>query len=208
MALDEDGASRRFDPCGDERGSCLQRGLLQLLRVVKHRDSVEIYDAEESFVGRIVGNINPLFQGTEIIAEVQIAGGLHTRENAVTVRRVVAEWRAQTSCGTMQPTQSGAMTYESICCGGRSAHRAEKSWPASGYHSHCMCAVCSMQNAESLRKIKQALPRTQIRTKVRTTCIQCRIPIGAPTDRSTDLFENGSFGLTRGATRTAASTSA
>ena len=42
--------------------------LLQLIRLLVHRDCMEIDDAEDAFV--VVLNLDPIFQGSKVVADV------------------------------------------------------------------------------------------------------------------------------------------
>ena len=64
-----------IDPTGDEGRGDLANGLRQLDGILPHRDRMQIDDAIDAVVA--VLQLDEALDGAEIVAEVQIAGGLH-----------------------------------------------------------------------------------------------------------------------------------
>ncbi len=79
--LVEDDAFFRVDPRRQIGGGDLAGVGAQLFRVLRQGQGVQIDDAEDAVV--VVLQRHPVADRAEIIAEVQIAGGLHARKNAV-----------------------------------------------------------------------------------------------------------------------------
>ena len=79
VALHEHGAPGRINATGQiERGG-LAGVSRQLPRVVGHGDGVQVHHAEEGLVA--VLEVHPVADGTEPVAQMQSAGGLHPGEN-------------------------------------------------------------------------------------------------------------------------------
>ena len=80
-ALVEDDAAIGIDAGGDIGGGHLAGLGAQLLRILRQRQRVQIDDAEDAVI--VALHRNPVADRAQIIAEVQIAGGLDAREDAV-----------------------------------------------------------------------------------------------------------------------------
>ena len=81
LALIEDDVLFRIDPAGDEGGGDLARIGAQGERVLRDRDRVQIDDAIKTFIAFL--QLDEFDDGAEIVAEMQIAGGLHAGEDAL-----------------------------------------------------------------------------------------------------------------------------
>ncbi len=80
LALVEDDVLLRVDAGGDE-GRCHLAGVLgQLVGVLEHGDGVQIDHAIEALVLGL--ERHEFGDGAEIVAEMQVAGRLHAREDA------------------------------------------------------------------------------------------------------------------------------
>ena len=75
LALVEHDVLLGIDPAGDEGRGDLADRLGQLDGILPHRDRVQIDDAIDAVVA--VLQLDEALDGAEIVAEVQIAGGLH-----------------------------------------------------------------------------------------------------------------------------------
>jgi hypothetical protein len=71
VALDEDGDLLRIESSGNEPRSGLERTTTELGRINGLSDGVQVDDAVESVVVSLA--IHPLSNGTEVVAEVEIA---------------------------------------------------------------------------------------------------------------------------------------
>ncbi len=80
-ALVEDDAMPRVDAGGDIGGGNLAGRMAQFERVLRHRQRMQIDDAEDAFV--IVLQRHPVADRPEIIAEMQVAGRLNAGKNSV-----------------------------------------------------------------------------------------------------------------------------
>lgn len=79
--LVEDNVRGRIDSGGDVGGSDLARVRRQFLRLLPDRDRVHVDDAIDAFM-RLLQR-NEIADRAKIIAEMQVAGGLYARKNAV-----------------------------------------------------------------------------------------------------------------------------
>ena len=80
MGLDEEGRARRVDPRRQEPDGHVEGAALQGGGVVLAGDGVEIHDGKEALVP--VLQRYPVLDGTEPVADVQVAGGLDTGKDA------------------------------------------------------------------------------------------------------------------------------
>src|SRR5260370_930358 len=80
-ALVEDDAALGIDAGGDIGRRHLARLRAQLVRVLRQCQRMQVDDAEDAVV--VALQRDPVSDGAEIIAEMQIAGGLDAREDAV-----------------------------------------------------------------------------------------------------------------------------
>ncbi len=80
-ALVEDDAATGIDPGGDIGGGHLARLGAELRRVLRQGNGVEIDNAKDAVV--IALQRDPVADGAEIIAEMQVASGLDAREDAI-----------------------------------------------------------------------------------------------------------------------------
>ena len=80
LALIEDDVARGIDACGDEGRRHLAGVVLELVGVLEHGDGVEVDHAIEAIVLRL--QRHEAGDGAEIVAGMQIAGGLNAREYA------------------------------------------------------------------------------------------------------------------------------
>ena len=73
-----------IDPARHQRGRHFQRRALQLGRIVRHREGVQIGEEEQAFltVSHRILHRHPVADRTEIIAEVEVAGGLDAGDDA------------------------------------------------------------------------------------------------------------------------------
>ena len=71
----------RVDAAGDEGGGDLARVRLQRDRVLRHRDRMQVDDAIHAV--EVLLQLDEFDDRAEIVAEMQIAGGLHAREDAL-----------------------------------------------------------------------------------------------------------------------------
>ena len=78
--LHDDARVLRIDARGQEKRGKFADFRPQFLRILIHRDRVQIHDAEDTFV--VVLDPDPVRQGAEIVADMQIAGRLYARQNA------------------------------------------------------------------------------------------------------------------------------
>ena len=79
--LIEDDAALGVDAGGDVGGGDLARVASQNLRVLRQGQGVQVDDAEDALELLLLGH--PVAQGTQIVAQMQLAGRLHAREDAV-----------------------------------------------------------------------------------------------------------------------------
>ena len=75
MALDEQGVLLRVQPAGDVLGKLLQRPAAQIRRVLANGDGVQVRHEIEALIGIRTGA--PVADGSQIVAKMQIAGGLN-----------------------------------------------------------------------------------------------------------------------------------
>src|SRR5260221_1250603 len=87
-ALVEDDAALGIDAGGDIGRRHLARLRAQLVRVLRQCQRMQVDDAEDAVV--VALQRDPVSDGAEIIAEMQIAGGLDAREDAVHGAVVIA----------------------------------------------------------------------------------------------------------------------
>ena len=73
--LREDDALLGINAAGDVGGCHLARGLTQLVGLLRHGDGMHIHDAEDAFILALHGN--PVADSAQIIAQMQVAGGLY-----------------------------------------------------------------------------------------------------------------------------------
>ena len=78
--LRHDGGLFRIDAHGHEQRRGFQDLRSQLGRILIHRDGVQIDDAPDALV--VALNFHPVLQGSQIVADVQIAGRLNAGEDA------------------------------------------------------------------------------------------------------------------------------
>ena len=81
LALVEDDVLLGVDPAGDEGRRDLARVVAQRQRVLRHGDGVQIDDAIEAVMGLL--QLDEFDDGAEIVAKMQIAGGLHAGKDAL-----------------------------------------------------------------------------------------------------------------------------
>ena len=79
VALDEERAALGIEPGGEEEGGQGERRLPEILGVVRHRDRVEVDDADEGLA--LVLGVDPLPDRPDVVAEVLVAGGLDAAED-------------------------------------------------------------------------------------------------------------------------------
>jgi hypothetical protein len=79
MTLDEQRALVRVDAAGEKRGSQLASLASEFFWILFDGDGVKIDDAKEVLL--LVLSVNPAFEGTDIVAQLWIAGGLNSAEN-------------------------------------------------------------------------------------------------------------------------------
>ena len=74
----------RIDPAGDQRGGHFERGAIQFCRVVRHGNRMKIGEEEQALavIIHLVLHPHPVADRAEIIAEVEIAGGLDAGNDA------------------------------------------------------------------------------------------------------------------------------
>mmetsp|Transcript_3214 Transcript_3214/g.8894 ORF Transcript_3214/g.8894 Transcript_3214/m.8894 type:complete len:267 (-) Transcript_3214:1191-1991(-) len=91
MGLDKDFRLGRIDSSGNVQGSTRQGTLLEFLGIVGHGNGVQINDAKEVFdrnhfpivvVLVLVLEVDPLADRSEVVSEMEAAGGLDSRQNA------------------------------------------------------------------------------------------------------------------------------
>ena len=72
------------DPAGDQRGGHLERGGGELCGNVRLADRVEVGEEEQSLVGfgHLVLHAHPVADRAEVVAEVEVAGGLDAGDDA------------------------------------------------------------------------------------------------------------------------------
>ena len=80
VALDEERAAVRLETRGEEERGQREGRLAQILRVVRHRDRVQVDDADELLA--LVLRLHPVLNSPDVVAEVLRAGGLDAAENA------------------------------------------------------------------------------------------------------------------------------
>jgi hypothetical protein len=78
--LDNDARVLRVDAGGQEERSQFADFSAQLVGLLVDRDGVQIDDAEDAF--EIVLNADPVGEGSEVVADVQITGRLNARQDA------------------------------------------------------------------------------------------------------------------------------
>ncbi len=108
MALDEHRAERRVDSHREEPVRKVQGPLCERHRIVLDRKSVEVDDGVKSLVDVLVRD--PVAQGSEIVAEMDVPRGLHARKNPV---------HARTAMGA-----HGRQSRAALCRCALAAHRA------------------------------------------------------------------------------------
>ena len=81
VALHEERGHARVEPGGQIRKRDLEAPLRHLANVVFDGDGVGVDDAVDRIEVALVGQGYPVFQGAEVIADVEPARGLHAREN-------------------------------------------------------------------------------------------------------------------------------
>src|SRR5579862_2330250 len=79
LALIEHDVLLGIDPTGDEGGGDLADGLGQFGGILPHRDGVQIDHAIDALVAAL--QLDEAFDGAEVVAEMQVAGGLHPGEH-------------------------------------------------------------------------------------------------------------------------------
>ena len=78
--LRDDRGLFRIDADSQEQRRGLDDFRSQLGRILIHRDGVQIHDSPDTLV--IALDFHPVFQGSQVVANMQIAGWLHSREDA------------------------------------------------------------------------------------------------------------------------------
>jgi len=127
LALVEHDVFLGIDTTGQIGGGHLASGLAQLVGVLRLGQRVQVDNAEDALV--IVLQRDPVANGTEIIAEMQVAGRLnagkdtiHRTPNSITIGAVTAAWRRRSSRLPAQPPQEfapiGNPKAEGQCCKG------------------------------------------------------------------------------------------
>ena len=81
LALVEDDVLLRVDAGGDQRGRDLAGGFAKLLRVLPLGDRMQVDHAIDAFI--VVLQADPVADSAEIIAEMQVSGGLDARKDPV-----------------------------------------------------------------------------------------------------------------------------
>ena len=120
LALVEHDVLLRIDAAGDEGRGHLADRLGQLLRLLPHRDGVQVDHAIDAVVGLL--QLDEFDDGAEIIAEVQVAGRLHPREHLFLERRF---WRVHVEI----PVVAGHIPqWPGRCKGGGEACRPLACW--------------------------------------------------------------------------------
>src|SRR5262245_36371470 len=126
LTLIEDGVLTRIDSGGDESRRNLPRLLLQLLWILPGRNRMHIDDAVDAV--ETVLQLNPVPDGAEIIAEMEICGGLDAREDALRrrVHRKVwtprfsgcggGEWNTPPECGRVIADLIDKVNLTAIIC--------------------------------------------------------------------------------------------
>ena len=95
LALVEHDMLCGIDPTGDEGRGDLPDRVGQLGGVLPHRDRVQIDDAINAVVA--VLQFDEALDGAEIVAEMQVAGGLHPRKNPLLNRHAQSPQRRDAS---------------------------------------------------------------------------------------------------------------
>src|SRR5262245_34975154 len=80
VRLDEDGADVWIEAGGEERRAHLVRSLLERAGVVGLCDGVIVDDAVDRL--HLVLQLRPVFDGAEVVPDVQLTGGLDAAEDA------------------------------------------------------------------------------------------------------------------------------
>src|SRR5919112_1846656 len=78
MRLDEECRLFRVDSSGQESDRHVSGAICQTVLVVFAGDRVEIYDADQRLVATL--QIHPVLHRPKVVADMQLAGGLNTRE--------------------------------------------------------------------------------------------------------------------------------
>ena len=78
LRLVEQDAPVRIDPAGDHGRGHFQRAAVQFGRIVRHRNGMQVGEEEQALLAvlHIVLHAHPVADRPEVIAEVEIAGGL------------------------------------------------------------------------------------------------------------------------------------
>ncbi len=79
MALDKEGVLLRVKAAGDILGQLGHGAAAQLCRILPHGDAVQV--GHEIITVEFVGQCRPVFHRAQVIAQVQIAGGLNAGEH-------------------------------------------------------------------------------------------------------------------------------
>ena len=80
MALEEEGAPVRVETRGQEQGRSLERSRAERFGVDVDGQGVEVHEAVEGLVVVLEGD--PVAQRSQVIAEMEVAGGLDPREDS------------------------------------------------------------------------------------------------------------------------------
>jgi hypothetical protein len=84
MRLDEQGRSLGVDPAGEQEGARGDGPLAELVRGPGKGHGMEIHDAEERIV--LVLLRHPVAHRPQVVAEVEVTGGLDAAEDALPFR--------------------------------------------------------------------------------------------------------------------------
>ena len=126
--LHEQRAFLRIEPGGEQRQRHIDRAGAQISRLVRYRDGVVVDDAEKRLV--LVLQINPVLDGSEVISDVQRAGGLYAAEDAGHCAKLKSE---RDELQAISPTDPGddellATALEAARASARS-HSRRNRWP-------------------------------------------------------------------------------
>ena len=79
MALQEEGVLLRVEAAGDVLGQLRGGAAAQLLRVLPHGQGVQV--GHEVKAVELLGQLRPVFHRAQVVAQVQVAGGLDAGEH-------------------------------------------------------------------------------------------------------------------------------
>src|SRR3954468_18011873 len=112
VALDEERGASGVDPRGKEESGQGERRFSEILGVVRHRDRVEVDDADEGLA--VVLGVDPLPDRPDVVAEVLVAGGLDAAEDPHWTHKSILSSMAVTGSPELLIVMSANATPEEV----------------------------------------------------------------------------------------------